>query len=101
MTLKQIREDLRAIRYYYTRKEYFDAVTQIVGTNSILEKAKMYNEAVKTAPPKLFDLYTGLYIRGNTQEAFSVELGYTPEYVQMQHKKLLLFLQTKLNEVKV
>lgn len=52
MTLKQIREDLRAIRYYYTRKEYFDAVTQIVGNNCILEKAKMYNDAVKSAPPR-------------------------------------------------
>lgn len=98
MTLEAIRADLKAIRYYYVRKEIFDAATRIVGENGILKKVKKYNEAVQSAPPVMYDLYVGLYVNGYTQEAMSAELGYTPEYVQMLHKKLLLFLQKQLKE---
>ena len=98
MKLETIRADLKEIRYYYTRKDIFDEATKIVGGNNILEKVERYNRVVCHAPPLLYDLYVGLYIKGNTQEALSVELGYTPEYVQMLHKKLLLFLQNKIDE---
>lgn len=98
MELKTIRSDLKEIRYYYTRKEIFDEATRIVGGSNILEKTERYNRAVCFAPPLLYDLYVGLYIKGFTQEALSVELGYTPEYVQMLHKKLLLFLQKQMKE---
>ena len=98
MELSAIRANLKEIRYYYTRKAMFDEAVKIVGGNNIMEKAERYNEAIRFAPPLLYDLYVGLYIKGFTQEAFSVELGYTPEYVQMLHKKLLLFLQKQMKE---
>ena len=97
LNLNEIRADLREIRYYYTRKEIFDDTVKIIGKNNIVEKVMRYNEAVKRATPQLYDLYVGLYIKGFTQEALSEELGYVPQYVQMLHKKLLLFLQEQLN----
>lgn len=96
--LKNIREDLKDIRYYHARKEIFDSVKGGVGLNKVLDKVERYNQAIVSAPPRLFDLYVCLYTMGFTQEALSVELGLTPEYVQMQHKKLLLFLQAKFEE---
>lgn len=97
LMLKQIREDLREIRYYYSRKALFDEALKLITANAVLEKARRYSEAVKTAPPWLFDLYISLYIKNYTQEGLSIELNFTPEYIQMQHKKLLLFLQSKIN----
>lgn len=96
MTLTQIREDLKDIRYYYSRKDIFEEAFKCTGTNSIVDKAKIYNEAIQTASPKLYELYVSLYIKNNTQESLSEELCYTPEYVQMLNKQLLKFLQTKL-----
>lgn len=97
MTLNEIREDLKDIRYYYSRKELFDSVVSEIGSNAIQTKLKKYNEAVRDASPKLYDLYVCLYIRNNTQEAVSNELCYTPEYIQMLNKKLLKFFQTKFS----
>lgn len=96
MTLTQIREDLKDIRYYYARKDIFEEAFKSTGINSIVDKAKQYNDAMQTASPKLYDLYISLYIKNNTQESLSEELCYTPEYIQMLNKQLLKFLQTKL-----
>ena len=98
LSLKKIREDLREIRYYYSRKEMFDEAFRQVASNAVSEKVRRYNEAVKTAPPRLYDMYISLYVKNYTQEGLSIELGYTPEYIQMQNKKLLLFLQSRINE---
>ena len=98
MTLKQIREDLKDVRYYYARKTIFDEAGATVGINSIVKKVLKYNEAVKAASPRLYDLYVCLYIKNYTQEGLSIELNYTPEYIQMLNKKLLLFLQKVITD---
>lgn len=43
LTLKQIRDDLKDIRYYYSRKEAFEQGFRVVGSNDIVGKAKRYN----------------------------------------------------------
>ena len=96
--LDKIRSDLKEIRYYYSRKAMFDECKNIVIGSSIMEKVRRYNEAVKTAPPRLYDMYMMLYVKGYTQEALSSELNYTPVYIQMLNKQLLLFLQSKLTD---
>ena len=91
--LKEIRKDLKEIRYYYSRKDIFDKAIGGEGVNAVIAKASKYNELMQIAPPRLYDIYVSLYVRNYTQEGLSVELGYTPEYVQLQHKKLLLYIQ--------
>lgn len=98
LTLAEIREDLKAVRYYYSRQNALDKAFAKVGSNAVLEIASKYNRAVKSAPPRLYDLYTSLYVRNYTQEGLSIELNYTPEYIQMLNKKLLLFLQSQIGE---
>ena len=39
LTLKQIRDDLKDIRYYYSRKEAFEQGFRVVGSNDIVGKA--------------------------------------------------------------
>ena len=101
LTLQQIRDDLKDIRYYYSRKEAFENGFRVIGSNNIVGKAKRYNTAMQSAPTRLYDIYVSLYGRNLTQEALSVELCYTPEYVQILNKRLLLFLQKTLSEGQV
>ena len=98
VTLKQIRDDLKEIRHYYSRKEIFEAGFRVVGTSGIVEKAERYNNAVKYAPPRLYDLYISLYLQNRTQAAYSAELGYSPEYVYQMNRKLTLFFQKHFKE---
>lgn len=96
LTLETIRADLKEIRYYYMRESQFNTAFEQVASNAILEKVQRYSEAVKSAPIKLYDLYINLYTKNYTQEAFAIELSYSPQHVQVMHKKLLLFLREEL-----
>ena len=98
MSLDKIRADLKEVRYYYNRKKVLDGAGQKVGLCKVVEKVKQYNKIACDASPQLYDLYNGLYVRNLTQEAFSIEVSYTPEYIQILNKRLLLFLQKKINE---
>ena len=100
LSLPKIRSDLKDIRYYYSRKEMFDKAFQVTGANEIIAKVQIYNSAVKSASPKIYDIYVSLYLNNNTQEALSAELNYTPEYIQMLNKKLLKFLQENIKDDK-
>ncbi len=96
LTLKEIRKDLKDIKYYYSRQKLFEEVSERVGSNTVIVTVNKYNEAIKLATPKLFDLYVSLYVKNHTQESFADELGFTPEYIQMLNKKLLKFFQSNL-----
>lgn len=96
MTVKQIRDELKEVRYYYARKDVFDKALQEIDNTSIVQLVKKYNEAVCCAPPKLFDIYVSLYVNHLTQEALSKELDYSPDYVHKLNDKLIKYLQEKL-----
>ena len=101
LTLDKIREDLKEVRYYYSRKKLFDEHSGSISPNAVLEKVQRYNDAVKNAEPKLYDTYVCLYVKNYTQEGMGDELGYTLQHIKALNKRLLLFLQHELNgEVK-
>ncbi len=93
MTLDQIRKDLKDIRYYYARKQIFDAAVVDMRLSQLLASVKRYNQAIQNAPARLCDMYICLYTKGYTQERLAAELDVSPQYVQMQHKRMLLFLK--------
>lgn len=97
ITLEQIREDLKDIRYYYSKQELFDHATVRVVRNTILEKVERYNNAMQDAPLKLYDLYISLYVRNNTQLALSFDWDYSSDYIKQLNRKLCEFLQKKLS----
>ena len=97
-SLNEIRKDLANIRYYYSRKEVFDKAEISVGKNAVIEVAKKYNAAIRTAPPRLYDLYISLYIMNNTQESLAAEMNYSLQNIQLHHTNLVLFLQKQLTE---
>lgn len=95
-SLDSIRNDLINIRYYYSRKATFDMVENTVGKCSIVDLAKKYNDAIRNAPPRLYDIYICLYILTNTQESLAAEMHYTQQSIQTHHKNLILYLQNQI-----
>lgn len=98
-TAENIREDLKNIRYYYSRKEVFDRASISVGQNSTLETIQKYNEAICSAPPRLYDLYVSLYLQNNTQDSLSMKLGYTVEHISRLNGQLVKFLQKEFQNM--
>lgn len=98
ISLDKIRNDLKDIRYYYSRRNFFKDELPKIGGNKILEIAEQYNKAICLAPPRLYDLYACLYIENGTQESVAEYLGYSPEYIRMLNKKLLKYFQEYLDK---
>ena len=92
-TLKQIRDDLKDIRFYYSKKDEFDKAFETITVNEIFDKVNRYNDAVREAHVRLYDLYLGLYVNNNTQFALAEELGFTPDYIRQLNRKLCEFFQ--------
>ena len=95
-TFNIIREDLRNIRYYYSRKEQLKKSAEIVGECNIQALVDEYNNAICKAPPKLYDLYVCMYVENNTQESAAERFGYAREHITRLNKQLLRFLQNQL-----
>lgn len=95
-TYKEIREDLKNIRYYFSRKDAMSERAVILGECNILKTIAMYNEVVCQAPPKLYDLYYFIYVENNTHESAADKIGVGREYITRLHAKLLRFIQNHL-----
>ena len=97
MTLNQVRDDLKEIRYYYSMKELFDSAANTVKPVALLNKVARYNEAMKTAPGRLFVIYVSLYVQNNSQTALADDWGFAREYIQDLNQRLVEFLQEALS----
>lgn len=97
ITPECVRKDLRDIRYYYSRKTELDAAAKELGALTVKRTAEKYNCAIREAPLILYDLYSCLYIRGQTQEAVAIELGYTPQYIRKLVNRLFTYFQKNIS----
>ena len=92
LTIQKIREDLKEIRYYYSKQKMFDSVSKTVIQSSVLDKVNKYNQAVKDAPARLYDLYISLYVYDNTQEALAYDRDCSCDYIRQLNKRLCEYL---------
>lgn len=51
MTLKEIREDLQEIRYYFTHKAAFDNAVKLIGTMLLWKKSNVITKYFSKLPP--------------------------------------------------
>ena len=100
MTTEEIRNELKTIRLYYADKAKMDAAFQVL-PHKTADLVRSYAEVIRDAPLDLYRIYFELYVKGLTQEATAEDLNYSTEYIRQKNKKLLLFLQSKLNEREV
>ena len=97
-TLNQIREDLRAIRYYYEQKEQLERGAKHIGESAVVQMVEKYNAAVRNAPIRLYDLYLCLYVNNNTQAVVAEDKQCSTEYIRRLHKQLCEYLQQALDK---
>ena len=97
MTLNEIRQQLKTIRLYYANKARFSAAFDAL-PHTVSELADKYAAIVSTAPLDLYFVYYELYVKGLTQESAAEEMNFCTEYIRQKNKRLLLFLQQKIDE---
>lgn len=88
LTLVQIRNDLKEIKYYYSHQKTFDRALQRIANNSIIEKVNRYSAALSNAPARLYDLFFSLYVDNNTQQSVADLWCYSVDYIKRLNKKL-------------
>ncbi len=96
VTIRQVKEDLREIRYYYAKQKELDGASRTVGASSITEKIERYHTAVRKAPVRLYDLYIALYVHNNTQLAVALDWDYSADYIRKLNNQLCQFLSKEL-----
>ncbi len=98
MTLELIREELKEIRYYYSRKNLFEQASRELGSSIVADKIKKYNDAIRFAPPRLYEIYYSLYLDNNTFESLADKLGFSYDYIQKLNRRLVKFFQENIKE---
>ncbi len=98
ITLKQVKADLREIRYYYAKQKDLDGAARSVGTSTVTEKVERYNAAVRKAPVRLYDVYVSLYVNNNTQLVLSFDWDCSLEYVKRLNRQLCQYLLEEINK---
>ena len=93
LTINQVREDLKEIRYYYSMQELFDSAANTVKPIALLDKVERYNAVIKTAPARLYILYIELYVKNTTQQDLANSWGYERVYITELNTKLVKYLQ--------
>lgn len=91
-TLQQVREDLREIRYYYSRRKLFDTSSTKIVQSSVLDKITKYNMALKNAPAYQYGLYVALYVQNNTQKSLSHNWNCSVDNIKHLNKLLCNYL---------
>ena len=97
-TLKEIRDELKEVKYYYSRQKYLDKAVGLVGVNEVMKIVHKYNAIACKAPIMLYDVYVCRIVKGLTQEATAMEFGIAADYSQKLYKQLLLYFQQKIIE---
>jgi hypothetical protein len=93
LAIQEVRRELREIRYYYSKQKIFDNATKEI-PSSVIETVSRYNQAIKNAPARLYDLYIHLYVQNNTQEALAYDWDYSNDYIKQLNKQLCEYLQS-------
>jgi len=97
-TINKVREDLRLIRYYYVHQASLTENAKKIGSNAVVDLVEIYNEIIRRANPKFYELYICLYVDNNTQEWAAEDLGYSLDYLHRMNKELLLYIQSELEK---
>ena len=97
LTIQKIREDLNDIRFYYSKQKALEHASKTVVQSSIIDKVNKYNQAVKDAPIRLYDLYISLYIHNNTQAALADDWDCSERNIGLMTRQLLDFLVNAIN----
>ena len=63
-TLNEIRDELKEVKYYYSRQKYLDEAVGFVGVNEVMKIVHKYNSIACKAPIMLYDVYVCRIVKG-------------------------------------
>ena len=96
---KTVKDDLNDIRFFYARKDIFENGSQTIGENDgIIDKVKKYNELVRKAPARLYEMYISMYLQNNTLESLAASVGLSYVSVQRTNGQLIKYLKKEINK---
>lgn len=98
MTIEQVRNDLHDIRFYYANKKLFEEIKKNLPPNEIEGKAIKYSLLISEASPKLYLLYSALYVLGKTQVDIANEWCMSIGSIKNLSVKLNEFLHERINK---
>lgn len=93
-----IKTDLENIKYYSVRKYVLNPYFNTFAENDIVALTEKYNNAMKSAPIKLYHLYVLRYLKGCTQEDIANEMGFTHTTIHSMHNTLIEWLCKNIQE---
>ncbi|MBQ8145500.1 MAG: hypothetical protein IJZ04_05310 [Clostridia bacterium] len=91
MTIDQVREELKDVKQYYSRKGFFDRAKMDDFVQRIKTNAEKYDRLVLEAPTTYFNVYDLIYRKGKSQFQASIELSYAKRTVERLHSELVGF----------
>lgn len=97
MLSEQVKDELREVRYYFSRKANMDALSNVAGVSISKVLADKYVNAIRSAPARLYDLFGCLYIQNKTQEVVASELCYSEEHIRRLIRDLINYFANKFN----
>ena len=97
-TVNEIRNELKDVRYYYSKREDFDYASKTFAQSSVIQKAELYTNIIKNAPPKLYDLYVAYIVNNNSQEVVADDWGFCVEYIKKLCRKMYDFILAEINK---
>ncbi|MGN1201344.1 MAG: hypothetical protein ACI4R8_03720 [Candidatus Caccovivens sp.] len=98
MKIEKIKDELKEIKFYYGNKELFDDASKEIGECSIASKIEKYNNAIRKAPVRLYEIYVSLYVHNNSFDSLASKLAYTYDYIQKLNRRLLKFFEENIEE---
>ena len=94
--LRQVRSDLKEIRYYYSKRDMFESASKKIIESGIVEKVSRYNRAMTNAPPRLYEAYYFLYVSCLTQTELSEKYQCSLSFVKRLNGQLCSYLAEKI-----
>ena len=93
-----MKEELKSVKYYYSKKEHFDKMENVIDVSAIKAMVNKYNKAIVGADPQLLDLYHALYVEGHSQVELALEWNFCFDYIKQLTRKLNKYLLDKINK---
>lgn len=91
MTIEQVREELKDVKLYYSRRAFFDKAKTDDFVQRIKSNVEKYDRLILEVPTTYFKIFNLIYHEGKTQFQVSLELSYSKRNVEMLHSALIEF----------
>ena len=95
-TIQSVKDDLKDIQCFFAHQEVFES-SRVRISEQLQEKVRKYSSAVTIASPRLYVIYTELYVNGKTQKALATDWGCTRNFICKLNSRLCEYFVTYFN----